>query len=344
MARNFGYATGELNWLDKVVAHGVEGAPPARSTAFPILIFSHGYECYPAQNTALLEQLASHGYIAISVAHPHDAADLRLANGRLLETSHPAGTDPEFAALRKQLSSGPNHEVRTAALERYPQALSRDRLGASLTAWRDDLLFLTRAIEARNLTPELQSVLATGDTGRLGFMGMSFGGAAAASSCKHVKQCHAVINLDGGNYDPDLFDAAVGRPLLLLMSDWVHLPLPGRPSDPEFSLNDYAYEPWSKAGLDPDIIRLRLDGIRHMGFTDLILLMDGPEHEGRFGTIPPEIAVEAIASTSLAFLNHYLKKGSRETLDRAIRDRPVLQVHSPESVRRWAEARQRHAR
>jgi hypothetical protein len=339
MARNFGYGAEELTGLDKVSAHSVEGAPPARGSAFPILIFSHGYESYLAQNTALLERLASHGYIVMSIGHPHDAADLRLADGTLLTTAHPAGNDPGYAALRKTLTSGPNHEARTAALQGYAQALSRDRLGASLIAWRDDTVFAVRAIETRKVPPVLMPILATGDAQRLGFMGMSFGGAEAASTCKLVAQCRVVIDLDGGNYDPALFNAPVERPLLLMLSDWVHLPLPNRPSDPEFNFNDYAYEPWSRAGLNPDVVRLRLDGIRHMGYTDLILLMDGPAHEERFGTVPPPVAVEAIGAASLAFLDQYLKHGQRKALDEVIARMPVLHVHSPASVRRWAAER-----
>ena len=338
MARNFGYGPEELAGLDKVSAHSVEGAPPERGSAFPIVIFSHGYDCYPAQNTALLERLASHGYIVMSVGHPHDAADLRLADGTLLTTAHPAGNDPDYAALRKTLTSGPSHETRTAALQGYAQALSRDRLGASLIAWRDDTVFVARSIENRRVPPALMSILAAGDTQRLGIMGMSFGGAVAASTCKLIEQCRVAVSLDGGNYDPALFNAPVERPLLLLMSDWVHLPLPNRPSDPEFNFNDYAYEPWSQAGLNPDVVRLRLDGIRHMGYTDLILLLDGPGHDSRFGILPPGIAVEAIGASTLAFLDQYLKGGDRNALDKVIESTPVLHIHSPASVRCWAAA------
>ena len=337
MARNFGYREQELDGLDQVIAHSVEGAPPANARErFPILIFNHGYECYPAQNTVLVERLVSHGYIVMSLGHPHDAVDLRLADGTLLTTSHPAGADADFAAHRKLLTGAPTHDARTDALQGYAEALSRDRLGASLVAWRDDTLFAARALRTRQVPSALMPILTTGDAERLGFIGMSFGGATAASSCKLVEQCRVVINLDGGNYDPTLFNAPVERPLLLLMSDWVHLPLPNRSSDPEFNANDYAYEPWLRAGLNPDVVRLRLEGIRHMGYTDLILLMDGPEHEARFGTVPPRIAVEAIGSASLAFLNQYLKNGRRKSLDQVIARMPVLQVHSPTSVRRWA--------
>src|SRR6266850_1552990 len=230
MARNFKYGAEELAVLDKVSAHSVEGAPPARGRTFPILIFNHGYESYPAQNTALLEQLASHGYIVMSIGHPHDAADFRLADGTLLTTLHPAGNDPDYAALRKTLTSGPNHEARTAALQGYSQAFSRDRLGASFTAWRDDTVFAARSIENRRVPLALMTILAAGDPQRLGFLGMSFGGAVAASSCKLVEQCRVIIDLDGSNYDPTLFNAPVERPLLLMMSDWVHLPLPTGPA------------------------------------------------------------------------------------------------------------------
>ena len=338
MARNFEYGAHDLDALDKAIAHSVAGAKPLHTRErFPILIFNHGYECYPAQNTALSERLASHGYIVVSIGHPHDAVDLRLANGTLLVTSHPAGTDKEFAALRKTLSSGATHDARTGALHGYAEALGRDRLGASLVAWRDDIVFTVRAIEEQKVPAALLPLFALGDTTRLAFVGMSFGGATAASTCRLVEHCRAAINFDGGNYDPALFDAPVERPLLLLMSDWVHLPLPNRPADPEFTANDYAYEPWAQAGRNPDVVRLRLDGIRHMGFTDLILLMNGPEHVERFGTIPPATAVEAIGAVSLAFLNQYLKGGSRRALDDIIERTPALHVHSPESVRRWAE-------
>lgn len=339
MARNFDYGATELDGLGEVIAHSVEGAPPARGPAFPILIFSHGYECYPAQNTALFERLASHGYIVMSIAHPHDATDVRLSNGTLLKTEHPTGRDAEFAALRQTLAAGQNHEVRTAALQLYAQALGRDRLGASLAAWRDDTLFTARAIRDRNVPPALKSVLNAGDRQRLGFIGMSFEGATAASTCRLVPECRVAISLDGGNYDPALFNAPVARPLLLMMSDWVHLPLPNRLGDPEFHLNDYAYESWSQAGLNPDVVRLRLDGIRHMGYTDLILLMSGPEHEARFGTIDARVAVDAIGAASLAFLNQYLKNGGRRGLDQVLAQTPVLLTHSPVSLRRWAAER-----
>lgn len=340
MARSFDYDVSELKNLGHVVAHSVEGVPPAAGATFPILIFSHGYECYPAQNTALLERLASHGYIVVSIAHPHDAVDLQLSNGTLLRAGNPVARDPEYAKLRRTLASGASHDVRTAVLEQYPQAFGRDRLGASLAAWRDDILFTARSIITRDVPENLKSVLAHGDKNKIAFIGMSFGGATAASTCRLVPECRAVINLDGGNYDPALFNTSVERPMLLMMSDWVNLPLPGRPNDEAFHFNDYAYEPWSRAGLNPDIVRVRLEGIRHMGYTDLILLMHGPNHEAQFGTIDPALAIETIGTTSLAFLDRYLKDDRNASVAAIVRKSTVLRLHSPVSVRHWADPKQ----
>jgi len=265
--------------------------------------------------------------------------DLQLSDGTLLKATR-AERDPTFAALRRTFASGADHDERTAALVEYAQALSRDRLGASLSAWREDTLFVARSIASRHVPRSLRQVLDRGEVRRLGFIGMSFGGATAASACRLVDECRVVVNLDGGNYDPALFNASVERPLLLMMSDWVHLPLPNRSADPAFNPNDYAYEPWLPSGLDRDVVRIRLDGVRHMGYTDLILLMSGASHEARFGTISPDLAVETIGAVSLAFLDEHLKGRGRGRLNELLQSSPVLRLHSPAAVREWARARQ----
>lgn len=246
---------------------------------------------------------------------------------------------PEYATIRRTLASGPDHDTRTAVIAGYAEAFSKDSLGSSLAAWSDDTVFIARAIVERDVPVNLMSIIKRGDERRLGFIGMSFGGATSAATCRLVPQCRVVINLDGGNYDPALFNASVDRPMLLMMSDWVNLPLPGRPNDPSFHLNDYAYEPWLRAGLDPDVVRVRLEGIRHMGYTDLILVMRGANHEAQFGTISPDVAVETIGAASLAFLNRYLKGGDRGRLEAILKSSSVLRLHSPASVREWARAR-----
>jgi hypothetical protein len=42
-------------------------------TSYPVLIFSHGKNLHPLFYTTILEELASQGYIVVSIVHPHDA-------------------------------------------------------------------------------------------------------------------------------------------------------------------------------------------------------------------------------------------------------------------------------
>ena len=57
-----------------------------------MLVFSHGYTGIPSAYTALLEDLASHGYAVLSIVHPYEATAATLADGRVVSLLDEAGT------------------------------------------------------------------------------------------------------------------------------------------------------------------------------------------------------------------------------------------------------------
>ena len=59
--------------------------PPHMPDGFPVVLFSHGNVSTRVQNTSLLEELASQGYICVSPDHPHDAAVVAYPDGSLAE-------------------------------------------------------------------------------------------------------------------------------------------------------------------------------------------------------------------------------------------------------------------
>jgi hypothetical protein len=70
----FGKAGFLFDHLNLVKSHSYANAPMSRAqSSYPVLIFSHGYNVFPAQSTVLMEALASHGYIVFSIAHPYEA-------------------------------------------------------------------------------------------------------------------------------------------------------------------------------------------------------------------------------------------------------------------------------
>ncbi|PPU97634.1 hypothetical protein XhyaCFBP1156_09745 [Xanthomonas hyacinthi] len=338
LARNFGYATEDLAAAATARLSVRPRAPAARRRhGFPVVIYSHGLFLYPEQNSVLASQLASHGYIVVSIAHPGDSTDVRLEDRRVIATLLASkDDDPRFAEAFKVLAGGANLGVRREALKVYADSLGSTRLGRSLAQWRDDTMFVAQAITDRSEPKPLRSVLVSADRDRLAFAGMSFGGATSATSCRLLKACRAAVNLDGQNFDPTLFDRPVERPLLLMLSDWTRYGLlAGQPRDADFSSNDLAYESWKDAGEDDMVVRVRLQGVRHFGFTDLAALLDGPKREERVGEIGGEEALSTIGDVVLAFLDTYMRDGDAAGIDRAIERHPALGRHVPERLRGW---------
>lgn len=332
IARNLRYDADELLPLKSLRTGAKEGARVAQhAKGFPVVVFSHGFFLYPEQNTALAMRLASHGYIVVSIAHPGDAADQRLSDGRIVATK-PAGDgdDPRFAEALKVLVTGPDLASRREALTRYSEAFPNTRLGRSFAEWRDDTLAVAQAIRERKEPQALTTVLWSADRSRLAFAGMSFGGATSATTCRLVDACRAAVNLDGQNFDPELFDRPVGRPLLLMLSDWTRYSLfQGQPKDADFSPNDLAYESWGEAGENRGVLRVRLEGARHMGFTDAVVVLNRAKREERVGEIDGNAAMVAIGDLIVAFLDAHLHGGDASRVDRAIEGNPNIKRHAP---------------
>lgn len=343
IARNFRYADDDLKMA---AAARIAVHPDARPTkgprGFPVVVYSHGLFLYPEQNSALAARLASHGYIVVSIAHPGDASDLRLQDGTVVATQF-GGTpdDPRFAAAWKVVAGGADLDARREALATYEEAFPATRIGRSFALWRDDTVAVADAIVEHSEPLALDKVLATADRSRLAFAGMSFGGATSATTCHRVAACRAAINLDGQNFDPALFDGAAGRPLLLMLSDWPRYGLlEGQPREPDFSPNDLAYEPWKTAGRDGDVVRVRLEGIRHLGFSDLVALFDGPKRQDRVGDIDGKEALTTIGDVVLAFLDVHLRDADAADIDRAIDRHPALKRHTPARMQRWSDGKE----
>lgn len=66
---------------------------------FPVLIFNHGLMSYERQNTTQFEQLASHGYVVLSVANPGVSMVVVRDNGEVIDVDERGAA---FQALQKQ--------------------------------------------------------------------------------------------------------------------------------------------------------------------------------------------------------------------------------------------------
>ncbi|MET0327252.1 MAG: hypothetical protein ABW163_00630 [Luteimonas sp.] len=344
ISRLFRYPLTEVDTLASTRVPALDHARPAtQAGGFPVVVYSHGLFLYPEQNTALALRLVSHGYIVVSIAHPGDSADLRLRDGRVVTARLGSpDDDPRFTPAWTALMGADGLAARREALAVYADAQPSTHIGRAAVHWRQDTESVAAAIADGKGPDDLDAVLDTADRTRQAFVGMSFGGAASAAGCRRVAVCRAAVNLDGQNLEADVYDSPVGRPLLLMLSDWPRYGLfEGQPREPDFSPNDLAYERWNAAGTTADVLRLRLQGIRHMGLTDFPALLPADGRAARFGDIAPATADAAVGDVLLAFLDVHVRDADAAELDRAIDRHPELVRHVPTRLQRWAEAEDR---
>ena len=241
-------------FLRDVTTNGYLDPPIADGDRVPVLVFSHGGGSYVTQNTALMEDLASHGYIAVSVAHPGTSTYVRFPDGSIetgegwtevLKAHGEFQMDPEIMMGQMSVDVADRHAVWFKLID--------SPLAALAPRWRDDLLATVDAFERGEVPAELAG---RADTSHVAYFGMSFGGDSAPNAAHADPRAKAAVMLDGGLWLHDTFGADIRVPLLSLSA-----PIPmldGR------YYNEFFFESHERMGLREDISRIVIAGPRTM--------------------------------------------------------------------------------
>jgi predicted dienelactone hydrolase len=285
-ARSLGILTGrpdDFNGLADLKTHSwIDAEIAAAPAKFPVLVFSHGYLAVPSSYTALLEDLASHGYVVLSIVHPYEASASTLADGT---TATFLGPDH---ALRPEIRSvldewGREDEALKSVTETADRKDQLRRLRAYLSGLRQTRLVLERWVQAIRLVldrlPSLPPATLPGrlaarlDLGRVGVFGHSMGGVSAGQFCLEDPRCLAGLNLDGSPQSGTMIDGRLKRPFLMVYS--------GRPG--RLGANDAIYAKAASA-----YYRVDVAGALHLEFSDMpFWTVGGLRDRGAFGTISP---------------------------------------------------------
>lgn len=209
-AERYGFAPESLTRLR---AHATEAAPVRADTGpLPVLVFSPGDGGNRTDNTALTEDLASHGYLVVALDHLGDAIEGSLPDGRLVARTKPElldDTEPEDLtgpAVVEQVS------VRVGDVRAVVAALGR------IDAVRRESPARARnaAAERVGVRGEIPDGLPGSiDLDRLGVLGHSLGGATAAASMYADDRFRAGVDLDGLVAGP-VADKGLDRPFLVV--------------------------------------------------------------------------------------------------------------------------------
>ncbi len=174
------------------ITHARQGAPAA-GDRHPLVLYAHGSHDNRTGDTAMLEDLASHGYVVAAIDHTHYSEEVEFPDGRVVTEVR----DPD-----------PVHELATRVAD---TRFVLDRLTELARGADPDA-------EHRPLPCGLGHAL---DLERIGMFGASFGGVETAGALDADPRITAGADLDGPFSEPvfgPISRAGVTKPLLDLTS------------------------------------------------------------------------------------------------------------------------------
>ena len=281
-------------------------APAIPGKRFPLILFNHGYNSYREGNSFLCIDLASHGYVVISVTHSMESMCTELDDGTVLffdksltgkmYSPMPGGL---LAMYRLVKAKGSNEELahRFDAVQRKYCRFMMDRL----PEWVKD----TEA--ALKYAKQHLSDLIDFDRG-IGTSGHSFGGDTAYALCARNPEFVCGVNMDGclfGDYTNDVQT----KPFL------------------QISCADNAnvvtrvYLRHTKP-----VYGAFFQKMKHMGFADAKYMIP---IRSVVGKLDPDMLHEGLCKCHLAFFDTYLK-GRKELPEFRINDAVTVSVIPPD--------------
>lgn len=160
---------------------------------FPLVVFSHGAFGYYQSNVSTYMELASQGYVVVSLEHPYHSIFTKDTDGRTITV------DKEF--INSVMTTGQNGtEEEIFEVEKDWMKLRVDDMNFALDELikgADNKDLEAYWFENGTLKNDVQKALDLIDTGKIGLMGHSMGGAASVEVGRERDDIGAVIDLDG---------------------------------------------------------------------------------------------------------------------------------------------------
>ena len=208
-----------------------------------VVIYGHGAGRYVSDNTALMEEIASHGYAVFALGHPGIASGVLFPNGDVINIDDEFLAAPPLSPLPNE--TNPDIETRFEAMEQY---LEQEQDEGFAGRCRDDMLALAEYLEdaSNNATSWLGQLLGDGSALDFIYMGYSLRRCSCGqrrtgrfrSEGQGCSQCGRVASVDGPVWTRH-------RGTVLNIQHAIYLFSPnGMPTLTSFSLN--LWSPWEQ--------------------------------------------------------------------------------------------------
>jgi predicted dienelactone hydrolase len=245
-----------------------------------MLIFEPGLCNIPTQFTALLEDLASHGYVIFAIT-PTYSSDVVVFPDERVATAKPAGSLEDVADLQA----------------------AGNRL---VTVWAQDVIFVMNRLEQLDATPGTMWSQRL-DLARLGVFGHSFGGATVAQVCHMDARCKAGIDIDGDLFG-NVVQTGLEKPFMVIQSD------KGSCSDSDCRMFQQETHAILSTVPQGERYSISISGMKHFNFTDYAVTFSPLRAFGLLGSIDGARGLEITRVYVAAFFDTYLNKLSSPLL------------------------------
>jgi len=238
LSKDFGFPEFTLNQTAKVLSHSYLDAPISNNHAqYPIIIISHGWRGFRNLHQDFAEELASLGYIVVSIDHTYGSVATLFG-------------EDDVAYLNKDA---------LPSRESTPDFL--DYANKLVSTYGDDVISTIDYLEVLNSNSELSNFAGRLDLTKIGVLGHSTGGGGDVYAALQDDRITALIGLDAWVESIDASDISNGLniPSLFLRSgDWET----GENNDNLYALIDSS-EATSRL--------YQIDGTTHFDFTTVYM-------------------------------------------------------------------------
>lgn len=276
LSRDFGFPGFLLNQTQFVTSHSYLDADFTEETSYPVVIISHGWSGTKYLHSDLGENLASQGFIAVSIEHTYGAV-ASVIDGDVIAKQNDALTG--FADSTLGLASN------TRLMMTY---------GLDVIATIDFLETLNT-----NQNDIFYNHL---DLNKIGAVGHSTGGGGIIYAALHDDRIRAIIGLDAW-VEPIkdvLNEKTLSIPSLFLRSEaWEEGPN-----------NDVLIPMLQNATAETQLYRI--NGTTHYDFAMVYMYTSLAKTLGFSGSIPTQTMIEIMFTSHESFFNEYLKNENED--------------------------------
>lgn len=273
-------------WMDAPVANTGNG--------FPVILFSHGWNGFAAQNTGQALELASRGYVVVALEHTYGAVVTVFPDGETIynkPSALPKGTpEPGYTEAARKLAE----------------------------QWSQDIAFTLDYLSEQN--QDSSSLFYSNlDLSRTGLYGHSTGGGAVIQFCGTDPRCTALLGMDPfmSPISKEILESGLSQTAIFMFSqEWY---------EDAGSANNRLFKQFFE-NFDSSSHAIGIRGTTHYDFSDMPMLSPIAAQLGLKGPIDGERVTEIVNTYLTIFFNQTLKDYPTDLFDEALTDTEIVNL------------------